>query len=88
MFGMAAIEAQACGKPVVASDHGGLPEVISRASGLFFPPGSSESLEACLRNFFADEGLRRSLGGAARENALRFAWPSLALRIEEIYRAC
>jgi glycosyltransferase involved in cell wall biosynthesis len=88
MFGMAAIEAQACGKPVIASDHGGLPEVISRASGLFFPPGSAESLEVCLWNLFADEGLRRSLGGAARENASRFAWPSLARRIEEIYRAC
>jgi glycosyltransferase involved in cell wall biosynthesis len=88
MFGMAALEAQACGKPVISSDHGGLPEVISHASGLFFPPGRAEALEACLRKCFADGGLRRSLAENARGNAARFAWPHLALRIEEIYRSC
>lgn len=88
MFGMAALEAQACGKPVIASDHGGLPEVISPASGLFFPPGNPEALEACLRRCFADEDLRRSLAEAARENASRFAWPRLAVRVEEIYLSC
>lgn len=88
MFGMAAVEAQACGKPVVASEHGGLPEVVSRESGLFFSPGRAEALESCLRNFLTNEGLRVSLVKGARENASRFAWPQLAVRIEEICRAC
>ena len=39
MFGMAAVEAQACGKPVVASDHGGLREVVPRDCGARFVNG-------------------------------------------------
>jgi glycosyltransferase involved in cell wall biosynthesis len=88
MFGMAAIEAQACGKPVISSEHGGLPEVISPESGRFFAPGRAEALEACLREFFGDDRLRRSMSEMARENASRFAWPLLARRVEEIYRSC
>jgi glycosyltransferase involved in cell wall biosynthesis len=88
MFGMAALEAQACGKAAITSDHGGLPEVISPASGLFFPPGRAEALEACLWKCMTDDGLRRSMAGMARKNASRFAWPRLARRIEEIYRSC
>ncbi|MDE3136082.1 MAG: glycosyltransferase family 4 protein [Acidobacteriota bacterium] len=88
MFGMAALEAQACGKPVISSEHGGLPEVISPASGLFFPPGRADALEARLRKCLVEDGLRRSLAEMARNNASRFAWPGIARRIEEIYHAC
>jgi glycosyltransferase involved in cell wall biosynthesis len=88
MFGMAALEAQACGKPVISSEHGGLPEVISPASGLFFPPGRADALEACLRECVINDGLRNSLAARARNNASRFAWPRLSRRIEEIYHSC
>ena len=40
MFGMAAVEALACGKPVVASDHGGLKETVPDACGGRFTPGN------------------------------------------------
>lgn len=88
MFGMAAIEAQACGKPVISSEHGGLPEVISLESGCFFAAGRTEALEACLRECFGDDRLRRSMSEMARKNASRFAWPLIARRVEEIYRSC
>ena len=88
MFGMAALEAQACGKPVISSEHGGLPEVISTESGLFFRTGRADALEACLRRCLADDELRWSMAEMARKNASRFAWPLLARRVEEIYRSC
>jgi glycosyltransferase involved in cell wall biosynthesis len=77
MFGMAALEAQACGKPVVCSNHGGLPEVISPKSGLFFPVGNAERLAESLRQLLEDADLYKSKMEASRPNALRFAWPQI-----------
>jgi glycosyltransferase involved in cell wall biosynthesis len=83
MFGMAAIEAQACGKPVVCSNHGGLPEVISPSSGLLFQVDDSEHLAQRLRTLMDDAGLRRRFSEAAEVNAKRFAWEAIA---DELYR--
>lgn len=87
MFGMAALEAQACSKPVVCSQHGGLPEVVSPQSGLFFPVGNEEALADTLSQLFQNADLYRSKAEAARPNALRFAWPRITDDLENIYRA-
>jgi glycosyltransferase involved in cell wall biosynthesis len=85
MFGMAALEAQACGKPVVCSNHGGLPEVVSQKSGLFFPIGNSEKLCECLFQLLRNDDLRDSMATEARNNASRFEWATIAERIDVIY---
>src|SRR5260370_17925735 len=54
MFGMAAAEAQACGKPVVCTRHGGLVEVVSERTGRYFPPGHAADLPATLQDFLTD----------------------------------
>ena len=72
MFGMAALEAQACGKPVICSNQGGLPEVVSPKSGLFFPVGDAEKLADSLRKLLLDENLYNSKAEASRLNALAF----------------
>ena len=84
MFGMAALEAQACGKPVVCSDHGGLREVISPKSGLFFPVGDTERLAESLRQLLEDADLYKSKSEASRPNALRFAWPQIVEHLAHI----
>ena len=48
MFGMAAVEGQACGTPVVASDHGGLRETVPPEVGLRFAPGAASELAEAL----------------------------------------
>jgi glycosyltransferase involved in cell wall biosynthesis len=86
MFGMAAIEAQACGKPVVCSNHGGLPEVISSESGLLFNPGDADSLAGSLRRLMEDASLRHCLAQSAVRNARRFSWESIVSRLDTLYK--
>jgi D-inositol-3-phosphate glycosyltransferase len=85
MFGMAAVEAQACGKPVVASDHGGLRETVPEAAGTRFRTGDATDLAAHLETLLDDSGLRASLGSGAIENAARYDWPRIAQRCHEVY---
>jgi glycosyltransferase involved in cell wall biosynthesis len=86
MFGMAALEAQSCGKPVVCSNQGGLPEVISPRSGLFFPIGNSAALSETLSRLLRYKDFRDSMAMEARNNASRFDWSKLAEQIEDVYR--
>lgn len=86
MFGMAAIEAQACGRPVVCSNHGGLPEVINSSCGLLFPSGDVEALAQQLRILSDNPALRQRFQQAAVENAKRFAWPTITQQLQEVYQ--
>ncbi len=85
MFGMVAIEAQACGRPVVSSDNGGLPEVIGQSSGLLFRSGDVEHLTAQLRTLMDNGEMRRKFEEAAVANARRFAWESVTAQLGQMY---
>jgi glycosyltransferase involved in cell wall biosynthesis len=86
MFGMAAVEAEACGTPVVASDHGGLREVVPEGAGVRFPPGDASALARALAELLGDQARRTELGRGAAESARRYAWERIAADFEEIYR--
>jgi glycosyltransferase involved in cell wall biosynthesis len=67
-FGMVAIEAMACGRPVVASRAGALPElVLDGVTGRLVPPGDQEALTEALLELVGDESRRATTGAAARE---------------------
>jgi len=69
-FGLAALEAMACGLPVVASAVGGLPEVIlDGETGFLRPVGDVDAMAACATRLIDDEPLRRRMAGAARHRA-------------------
>jgi glycosyltransferase involved in cell wall biosynthesis len=85
MFGMAAAEAQACGKPVVCTRHGGLVEVVSERTGRYFPPGDAAELAGTLEGLLTDRELYRELAREARRNAMQFAWPVIVDRLDRIY---
>jgi glycosyltransferase involved in cell wall biosynthesis len=72
-FGLPAVEAMACGTPVLASSAGSLPEVIGRA-GVYFDPTDIGSIAQAIRSFMGDPALRRELAGLARDRARLFSW--------------
>jgi glycosyltransferase involved in cell wall biosynthesis len=85
MFGMAAVEAQACGVPVVASDHGGLRETVPEECGGRFPVGDANALAAMLERLLAEPGLRERAGVMARDNAMRFTWHNIVRQAGAYY---
>jgi glycosyltransferase involved in cell wall biosynthesis len=76
-FGLPAVEAMACGTPVLSSTAGSLPEVIGDA-GLFFNPTDMEAMAGTLRRVFADPGERDWLAKKALRRALDYSWSTSA----------
>jgi glycosyltransferase involved in cell wall biosynthesis len=71
-FGLAALEAQACEAPVIATRIGGLPEVINDGeTGFLSDVGDVEKMTADTLRLLADEDLRRSFGERGRELAVQ-----------------
>jgi glycosyltransferase involved in cell wall biosynthesis len=69
-FGMSAIEAMACGKPVVVSDSGALPDIISDGeTGRRVPAGDIPKLAEALADYVLDRERLRSHGLKARRRA-------------------
>ncbi len=78
-FGLVAIEAMACGVPVVASAVGGLAEsVLDGVTGLHVPPRRPGGIATAVDGLLGDEARRRSMGVAGRRRALRFGWDRIA----------
>src|SRR5262249_14239934 len=76
-FGLPAVEAMACGTPVIASWAGSLPEVIGGA-GAFFDPTDVDSIAAAIRELLADPDRRDQLAIRALRRSARFTWDAAA----------
>src|SRR3954471_7626618 len=87
-FGIPAAEAMGCEVAVVASDAGGLPEVVENGvTGLVVPRGDANALAQAIGSLLVDPQRRRRMGQAGRARALRlFDWDRSAEQFEEIYR--
>jgi glycosyltransferase involved in cell wall biosynthesis len=84
-FGMVMIEAMACGKPVIASLTGSIPEVISDC-GILVQPNDPLSLSGAIKELMRDRGLRESLGRAAMNRVKReYDANSIAQRIHAVF---
>ena len=85
-FGIAIVEAMAAGLPVVASDVGGIPELVEvGVTGELFPPGDSAALAAHLIRILAAPDLRSRMSDAARAAA---AGRRLSVTVPRYFEAC
>jgi D-inositol-3-phosphate glycosyltransferase len=86
-FGMVALEAMACGVPVVASQIGGLAFLIQDGvTGFTVPVDEPEPLAERLERLINEPDLRARLGHQAAETAKGYAWEIIAKRIYQIYQ--
>ncbi len=86
-FGMSALEAMACGKPVVGTDAGGLRHLIDGAGGRKVAPGDAGGLARSLQEILSQPELARSMGLHNRRLVEeRYAWPLVIDRLEDVYR--
>ena len=83
-FGLPALEAMACGTPVVAADNSSLPEVVGGA-GLLVDAASPDDLASALLQLLSNQDLRVAVKRAGLEQAAKFNWHSAAKALIEIY---
>lgn len=85
-FGMVALEAMACGTPVIASDVGGLSlNIADGFNGYLVPQGDVDELAYKLGLLLDHDELRRQLGQQAGQWAQRFSWQTIADETLAIY---
>ncbi len=87
-FGMVALEAMACGTPVIASEVGGLAYLVRDGeTGFHVPVREPDALAARMIAILEDDQLRKRMSQAAYQAAQEFDWSAIAGHLLEIFRA-
>ncbi len=87
-FGMVALEAMACGTPVIASQVGGLAFLIQDGvTGYHVPDGDSAALCDRLTLLLGEHALREKMGAQAAEHARAYTWDRIAAQIVLLYES-
>jgi D-inositol-3-phosphate glycosyltransferase len=85
-FGMVALEAMACGTPVIASEVGGLAHLVrDEHNGLHVPNGDPVALAQAIARLAEDHALRKRMGRAAHLYAQQYSWECIVDRMLGLY---
>jgi glycosyltransferase involved in cell wall biosynthesis len=86
-FATSVLEAMACGRPVIITNAGGLPSVVSEAGGRLATPRDPQTLASALVEILGSRTLQDSMGQHNRNVMVeRFSWSRVADRLEHIYQ--
>jgi glycosyltransferase involved in cell wall biosynthesis len=81
------VEAMACGKPIIASEVGGIPDMLGDVSGILVPPGDMKALAEAMLCLAQNPELRRTMGAAAKERYQQLFSPKVVVPLMvETYR--
>ncbi len=84
-FGFAAIEAMACGVPLISTSGGALPEVV-RDAGIIIPPKNTKEIYNSVDFLLSSPDKAKELSEKALERAnLKFSWEKIARKLEKVY---
>jgi D-inositol-3-phosphate glycosyltransferase len=85
-FGLVAVEALACGTPVIASRVGGLPKVVKHGrNGLLVAERSADAFASSIEALYADSRWRATLAAGARGSIQHLVWSAIAQRVSDLY---
>jgi glycosyltransferase involved in cell wall biosynthesis len=84
-FGLTALEAMACGTPVVTSNTSSLPEVVGDAA-LFVDPHQTATIADAIARLFADDRLSKDLRERGRARAQLFSWQKTGRAVQRVLR--
>src|SRR4029078_3495299 len=73
------IEAMAHGLPIITTNVGGSPALLTPGAGILVPPGDSAALADAMQSLAADPALRRQMGQVARDRYLKLFSPAAGL---------
>jgi D-inositol-3-phosphate glycosyltransferase len=86
-FGLVAVEAMACGTPVVAAKVGGLPSIVcDDENGVLVPLRTPRAFAEQLDSLLGDRARLRRLGAAARPTVERFDWHRVGDHVRSVYQ--
>lgn len=87
-MGRVLIEAMALGKPIVASDVGGIPDlVVDSKNGYLVPVGDVEALVARIRELLDDSGKREKMGKNGKSRSVNYSSDLMVKKIDRLYQA-
>ncbi|MCX8161314.1 MAG: glycosyltransferase family 4 protein [Candidatus Saccharicenans sp.] len=84
-FGITLLEAMAAGRPIVATENVGYNELLGPEESVVVSRKSPQALANAVLSLLRDETLRRKMGLAGREKALRYSWDKIVPELEKIY---
>lgn len=87
-FGIVYLEAGACGKPVIGSKSGGVPDAVKdRITGILVPEGNVRATAKAIIRVLGDEKLAHQLGEEGRKNAEKLRWENYVSTMKKIYES-
>jgi glycosyltransferase involved in cell wall biosynthesis len=82
-FGLVVLEAMACGKPMVACNRGGVPEIVGDAGFLLEP--NVREWQTTLNKLLSDSNLRKQMGEKSLERSEAFSWENTAKKLINVF---